>query len=177
MHVKAKHMAIAGVLVAFTVILIHLGTVLEMNTLFFIAAAAFCNGIAIREWGFKMGATFLFASVFVNVLLAPNKFYCITFAGMGLYIWGRELLWKKIADTEKMAHRTAKLWFGKYLIFNALFIPVLLFMPTLLFTKEITKVMIIVFWAAGQIALLVFDVAYVYFQERIWGKMRIRLLG
>lgn len=177
MHVKAKHMATAGLLVAFTVVLIYLGTVLETNTLFFIIAAAFCVGIAIREWGLKLGAAFLFASVFANLLLAPNKFYCITFAGMGVYIWGSEFLWKKIADKEQMTHRTTKLWIGKYLIFNVLYVPVLFFMPSLLFTKEIAKGLSIILLLAGQIALFVFEVAYEYFQERIWGKMRLRLLG
>lgn len=177
MHVKAKHMATAGLLVAFTVVLINLGTVLETNTLFFIIAASFCVGIAIREWGLKLGVAFLLASVFANLLLATNKFYCITFATMGFYIWVSELLWKKIADREKMAYRTAKLWFGKYLVFNLLYIPTLFFMPTLLFTKEITKGMTIILLFVGQIALFIFEVAYGYFQERIWGKIRLRLLG
>lgn len=177
MHVKAKHIATAGLLVAVTVVLIHLGTVLEMNTLFFIIAAAFCVGIAIREWGLKLGAAFWVASVLVNVLFAPNKFYCITFAGMGLYIWFGEFLWKKIADKEKMEHRTAKLWIGKYLFFNVLYIPTLFLMPTLLFTKEITEGMSIILLLVGQIALFVFEVAYEYFQERIWGKMRVRFLS
>lgn len=176
MHVKAKHMATAGLLVAFTVVFINLGTVLEMNTLFFVIAASFCVGIAIREWGLKLGAAFLFASVLANILFAPNKFYCITYAGMGIYIWVSEFLWTKIADTEKMTKRTVKLWIGRYLIFNVLYIPVLFFTPQLLFTKEIAKGMLIVLLLAGQIALFVFEVAYEYFQERIWGKMRVRLL-
>lgn len=177
MHVKAKHIATAGLLVALTVVLINLGTVLEMNTLFFIVAASFCVGIAIREWGLKLGIAFLFASVFVNILLAPNKFYCFTFAGMGIYIWVAEFLWKKIADTEKMRNRVVKLWIGKYFIFNILYIPVLFFMPTLLFTQEIAERMLILFLLAGQIALFVFEVAYEYFQQHIWGKIRMRLLG
>ena len=177
MHVKAKHMATAGLLVAFTVILIYLGTVLETNTLFFLIAAAFCVGLAVREWGLKLGASFLIASVFINFLLAPNKLYCITFAGMGAYIWASECLWKKIADRENLTHRTVILWIGKYLVFNLLYIPVLFLMPTLLFTKEIAKGMVIVLVFVGQIALFVFEVAYEYFQERIWGKIRVRFLG
>lgn len=177
MHVNSRKIAIAGLLVALTVVFMHLGTMLETNTLFFIIAASFCVGIAIREWGLKLGFAFLVASILINILLDPNKLYCITFAGMALYIWLVEFLWKKISDAKRMAHRTMKLWLGKYLIFNALYVPVLLFMPQVLFTKEITKGFFILLLLLGQAALFVFEIAYAYFQERIWGKMRVRLLG
>ena len=62
MHVKAKKVATAGLLVAFTVVMIILSSLIETNTLFLIAAASFCVGIAIREWGVWFGFAFLIAS-------------------------------------------------------------------------------------------------------------------
>lgn len=177
MHVNSKKIATAGMLVALTVVFMYLGTMLETNTLFFIVAASFCVGIAIREWGQGFGFVFLVASILINILLLPNKIYCITFSGMALYIWLVEFLWKKLADAQTIHHRTIKLWLGKYFIFNVLYVPALLFMPQVLFTKEISKGLMVLLLFLGQAALFVFEMAYAYFQERIWGKMRVRLLG
>lgn len=177
MHVRVKRMATAGLLVAFTVVMIVLSSVIETNSLFFIAAASFCVGIAIREWGPRYGVAFLVASVVLGLLLAPNKLYCVTFAAMGTYLILSEWLWERVAEAEKMTHRMAKLWCGKYLIFNLIYIPVLIFIPSLIFTKEVSGGMAIILFLAGQVALFVYDFAYRYFQTHIWGKLRKRLLG
>lgn len=176
MHVNAKKIAVSGLLAAFTVVMMTLSSVIETSTLFFIAAASFCVGIVIREWGISSGTVFLVGTVFLNLIVAPNKLYCITLAGMGLYLLLSEFLWKKIADAEAMEHRVAKLWLGKYVIFNLIYLPVILFMPNILFAKEVTDGLLIVFWAAGQIALFVYDYAYRYFQGVIWGRLRMKLM-
>ena len=49
MHVEAKKMATAGLLVAFSVIMMILSSVIESSSLFFIAAASFCIGSVVRE--------------------------------------------------------------------------------------------------------------------------------
>ena len=49
MHVKAKQIAFGGLLLAVTVVCMALGSVIETNTLFLLAAAAFFVGIVIRE--------------------------------------------------------------------------------------------------------------------------------
>lgn len=51
MHVKAKQIAFGGLLLAVTVVCMALGSVIETNTLFLLAAAAFFVGIVIREFG------------------------------------------------------------------------------------------------------------------------------
>ena len=177
MYVRAKRMATAGLLVAFVIVMLVLSSVIESSTLFFIAAASFCVGVAVREWGLRFGAAFLVAATILGVLLVPNKMYCITFAGMGIYLWLSELLWQKIADAKQLSCRNAKLWIGKYLVFNVMYIPVLIFMPSLIFSKEVTKTMAIILFLTGQAALFVYDIAYRYFQAQIWGRMRIRLMG
>lgn len=176
MHVGAKKVAMAGLLVAFAVVLMMLSSVIETNSLFLIAAASFCVGIAVREWGLLFGFAFLVAAVALNFLLAPNKFYCITFAGMGLYIWLSEMLWEKIAAKENLSYRTVWLWIGKYLMFNAMYIPVLFFMPKLIFTGKMNGLAAIAWLLLGQIVFFIYDVAYRYFQAQIWGRLRKRFI-
>ena len=176
MHVNAKKTVVAGLLVAITVVMLILSSTIEASSLFFIAAASFCVGIVIREWGVAFGFGFLIASTVLNFLLAPNKMYCFTFAGMGIYLVLSEWLWEKIAGATVMRRRNLMLWIGKYTIFNLLYIPVLCLVPSLLFVKEVIGAVAIVFWIAGQVAFWIYDRAYLYFQGYIWGKLREKLL-
>ena len=121
MHVKAKTMAFSGLLLALTVIFMVLGSVIETSTLFLLAAASFCVGIIIREFGLRIGAAFYAAGVILGFITAPNKFYVFTFAAMGLYIWGREAAWRWIVrHVREEKSRTAFLLF-KYGIFNLVY--------------------------------------------------------
>lgn len=172
MHVKAKQIAISGLLAAFSVLLIILSAVIETNTLFLLCGAAFCVGIAIREWGLRYGAAFLAACTFLGVMIAPNKIYCITFATMGLYLWLTEILWNSIAKSKNLKYRTVALWCGKYIIFNLIYIPLMIFTPQLFIAKKIEGILWIVVWAAGQIGVLIFDKAHTYFQIFVWNKVR-----
>lgn len=176
MHVGAKRMATAGLLVAFSVIMIWLSSTIETSSLFFIAAASFCVGIAVREWGFGFGFAFWAACFLLNLLVSPQKLYCFTFAGMGLYILISEWLYTKIAESKTMKHRMLILWIGKFLCFNLMYIPILLFAPKLLFTGEINGLSAIILLILGQVVLYVYDVAYRYFQAQIWGRLRVRLM-
>lgn len=176
MHVNAKKIAVAGLLAASSAVMLILSSVIETSSLFFICAASFCVGIVIREWGVASGFAFLIASTLINMLVAPNKFYCATFAAMGIYLLLSEYLWEKIAAKEKMNHRTLKLWIGKYVIFNLIYIPVVLFFQELLFVKKISGILLFLFLFAGQIALFGYDKVYAYFQGVIWGKLRVKLL-
>lgn len=176
MHVNAKKMAFMGVLAAFTVLLMILGAVIETSSLFFIAAAAFCVGIVLREWGTKAGSIFLAASFLLGLIVAPNRFYCLTFLAMGIYLVVSEILWNKVADSPKIQKKKLTVWIGKYVIFNILFIPVLLFFPSLILTKEIVGGMFWIVLIAAQIGLFIFDKAYLYFQIFIWGKLRNKVM-
>lgn len=51
MHLKAKRAAFGGLLLAMTVIFMFLGSVIETNTLFLLAAASFFVGVVFREFG------------------------------------------------------------------------------------------------------------------------------
>lgn len=176
MHVNAKKMAFTGVLAAFAVILLVLSAVIETSSLFLIAAAAFCVGIVLREWGIKAGMAFLTASFLVGLMIAPNRLYCITFLAMGIYLVLSEILWEKVAESPKIQKKKTAVWIGKYLIFNAMFIPALLIFPTLILTEEAADKMFWVVLVAAQAGLFIFDKAYIYFQIFIWGKMRNKIM-
>ena len=81
MHLKAKRAAFGGLLLAMTVIFMFLGSVIETNTLFLLAAASFFVGVVFREFGQMTGLAFYLSAVLLGFLLAPNKLYVITFAG------------------------------------------------------------------------------------------------
>ena len=63
MHLNTKKIAFAGVMLALTEVGIALGSVIETNTLFLLAAASFFVGIVIQEFGLKSGAGFLLAGI------------------------------------------------------------------------------------------------------------------
>ena len=167
---RTKRLATLGVLAAFSVLLIVLGAVIETSTLFFLSAASFCVGIAIREWGLRYGISFLAATILVGLLVAPNKMYCVTFAGMGLYLCLAEILWNKFGNKKVL------LWCGKYIVFNLMYVPTIIFMPQLLISKEISTSLLLIMWVAGQVGLFVYDKAHDYFQIFIWNKLRKYLL-
>ena len=178
MHVnKSKKLAVSGLLAAFAAVMMVLSSTIESSTLFLIAAASFTVGITIREWGMRYGAGYFVASNFVNLIIAPNKFYCITYAAMGIYILLIELLWEKIAENRYISWRRTVFWLGKYLVFNAMYVPAVLFLRDYLFTGRARTLGIAVVLLVGQVALFVFDNAYRYFQSFIWGRIRIKLIG
>ena len=135
MHVKAKQIAFGGLLLAVTVVCMALGSVIETNTLFLLAAAAFFVGIVIREFGLRTGVAFYLAAVLLGFLVTPNKFYVITFAAMGFYILGIEAVWMFLAKRPQMGHRMGIYWFAKYVIFNLVYLPCLFGFRSMLFQK------------------------------------------
>lgn len=176
MHVKAKTIAFGGLLLAMTVVFMALGSIIETSTLFLLAAASFFVGIVIREFGLKTGGAFYIAAVFLGLITAPNKFYVLTFSAMGLYIWAIEAVWRWLEKKNSMKNRFTAFWISKYIIFNILYIPIVLVFRELLFPQALSSALIITILAGGQIALFIYDRAYDYVQVHIWGKFRGRLL-
>ena len=176
MHVKAKKMAFGGLMLALTVICMLLGSVVETNTLFLLAAASFFVGIIIREFGWKTGAAFYLAGVLLGMILAPNKLYVVSYAGMGLYILLIELIWDKLGRIPADINRKALFWTAKYLIFNLMYIPGVLGFQKVLFSSEMSVGVLLVVLLIGQVGLFVYDWAYEYMQRNIWSKIRGKIL-
>ena len=177
MHVKAKTMAFGGLLLALTVVCMALGSIIETSTLFLLAAASFFVGIVIREFGLRAGAAFYIAAVLLGFITAPNKFYVLTFAAMGLYIWGIEAVFRWLEKHLRAGNRRTVFWIAKYVIFNVMYIPIVFVFRDMLFSRSISGAVLIGVVLAGQIALLIYDRAYEYAQVYIWGKIRGRIMS
>jgi hypothetical protein len=177
MHVNAKRVAFGGLMLALTILCMVLGSVIESNTLFLLAAASYFVGIVIRETGMMTGLAFYLGAVLLGFLLAPNKLYVVSFSAMGFYILGIEFTWRQLGRSTKKINRKALLWAVKYVIFNLLYVPGLFFFQELLFGRSLPAVWMIGAVAAGQIALWIYDRAYEYVQKHIWGKFRGRLFS
>ncbi|MGB4661022.1 MAG: hypothetical protein WBI07_17760 [Mobilitalea sp.] len=176
MFLNAKKTAFLGLLLAVTIILVVLSGILDFNTLFLLAGASFGVGIAIRETNLRYGAGFYLASIILSLLLAPNKLYLITYAAMGFYVVIYEFTYEKLTYVNHKISRKSLFWMIKYITFNTMYLPLLIFVPKLFFTGEINAKLIILLMIAGQIALFVYDRAYQYFQSNLWGKVRKKLL-
>ena len=176
MHVKAKKIAFGGMLLALTIIFMMLGSLIETGTLFLLAAASFFVGLIWREFGAGSGVAFWGAGVLLGLFSAPNKFYVITYAVMGLYILIVEIVGLKLGRMSDRINRKALFWIVKYVVVNLIFLPAVLLFQEVLFVREISGWMSVIVIAAGQVFLFLYDRAYEYFQGVLWNKMRGRFL-
>ncbi len=176
MHVKSRMMAFGGLALALCILFIALGSVFESGTLFFLAASSFFVGIVIREAGMKMGLAFYLAAVLLGFILAPNKFYVATFGAMGLYILTIEGAWRLLVSSPGRMQKRGVFWGIKYLVFNVMYIPMVLLFQELLFSSELSPAVLAGVLTAGQAGLWIYDNAYEYVQAHIWTRLRGRLL-
>lgn len=175
MHVKAKQMAFLGVLAALDIILMVLASILEINTLFLLAAAAFLVGIAIREFGLRLGSSFFVVCALLGLFLSPNKLYVLTFTGFSLYIIWNEMAFAFLSRARFQNKRKILFLLSKLIFFNLLYIPAIIWLPKLFFAGTMNTNLYILFIILGQPALLIYDKAYEYFQTIVWGNFRKRL--
>jgi hypothetical protein len=175
MHVKAKQMAFLGLLAAMTSVLIIFASLLESNTLFLLAAAAFLVGISIREFGIRIGIGFFAACIFLGFLLAPNKLYVMTYSALSLYIVWNEAVYRILAKLRIQKHKQIFFYLIKLAFFNILYIPMIFIFPQFLFKINISNSVYLLLIAGGQLGWFVYDKAYEYFQVIIWGKMRSKI--
>jgi hypothetical protein len=172
MLLNTKKLAFLSLLLAVTVLLVILSGILDFNTLFLLAGASFCVGIAIRESGQRFGFGFYLAGLLLSLILAPNKFYCITYAAMGLYLVISEFAYDKLINVRKPSNRRKLLWVVKYIAFNLMYLPILVLLPRLIYQGSLSGGLLVALSLGGQFALFVYDKAYLYFQKYIWGKIR-----
>jgi len=174
-------MAFLGLLAAVAVILVILAGIIESSTLFFLSAASFSLGVAIRETNLRMGFAFFVATSSLSFLLAPNKLYCVTFVVLGLYLLGSEIAFEYVARSTKLRKRNQVLWVLKFALFNSMYLPIVIFLPNLVFQtssaieKQVqTPMLTVLALVFGQVFLVVYDYAYHYFQKNIWKQRWLR---
>ena len=136
MHVKARMTAFSGLLLALSVVCMALGSVIETNTLFLLAAASYFVGIIIREFG-----------------------------------------WRFLGKSSEKMQKSWIFWVMKYVVFNLMYIPMVLIFQELLFMKELSGGLLLAVLAAGQVGVWIYDRAYEYVQVHIWNKFRGKLLN
>lgn len=170
MHLKAKKIAFSGVMLAICVVCMILGSVIETNTLALLALASFSVGIIVCEYGIGLGVGYYAAAVVLGLLLAPNKFYCLTFAAMGFYILTDEIAWQILS---KISSRTKYIiWPVKWVIFNAMYLPIIWLLPDIIFSDRAGTKACVIASLLGQLLWLVYDRVYDYFQRAVWNKYR-----
>ena len=169
--------AFSGLLLALSVVCMALGSVIETNTLFLLAAASYFVGIIIREFGMKAGVAFYLADILLGFLVTPNKFYVISFAAMGFYILAAEGSWRFLGKSSEKMQKSWIFWVMKYVVFNLMYIPMVLIFQELLFMKELSGGLLLAVLAAGQVGVWIYDRAYEYVQVHIWNKFRGKLLN
>jgi hypothetical protein len=170
MLLTTKQTAYLGLLVAISVILVSLAGIIETNTLFFLSAASFCAGLAVREGNLKMGVEFSMASILLSFILAPNKIYCVTYSFLIIYLMGTEFMFEYIAKKDAIHKKQQTFWLLKVLYFNCMYVPIVLFFPTLIMsmqTKEHAPLITLLALLFGQVFLVIYDIAYHYFQKNV----------
>ena len=176
MLLNARKIAVGGLFLALTQVCMLLGSVLETNTLFLLAAAAYFTGIVIREFGKVTGAVFYVASVLLGLVLSPNKLYVCSYAAMALYILLIELVWWGLGRIRICKNRRMRFWFAKFGIFNLLYVPMVLLFGESFFEQLAMPAFVWILVLAGQVGWWLYDRAYEYVQSQIWSKIRGRLL-
>ena len=176
MLLGSRRITFLGLLLSVSVLLMLAGNYIEPGTLFFLSAASFCIGIALRETDLRLGFGFWVAATLTGFILLPNKLYVLTFSFMGIYILLSELAFDKIALSTKIENKRKVLWLAKYFIFNWLYLPTLLIFPELLISKKLNVWIWMLAFIAGQAFLWIYDRAYLYFQGEIWSKWRGRMI-
>ena len=172
MHVSARKIAFLGLMLAFTIILIILSGVFEFNTLFLLCGASFFVGIAINEVGFVLGSGFYVASILLGLILAPNKLYVLTYSMLGFYVVVIEGVWRKLVYLQDEKKRYILFSILKLVVFNIMYLPMIIFFPKLIFTGELNEVLYLVFILGGQVVLFIYDKAYHHFFTKHWTKLR-----
>lgn len=175
MHVKAKQVAFLGLLAAIVSLCLIFSSVFEANTLFLLAAAAYLVGIAIREFGLRIGFGFFVACIMLGFLVAPNKLYVLTYTGFSAYIIWNEAIYHFLSMKSSQKYKKIIFFFAKLIFFNLLFIPVLFLFTPILFTQIFSTPILFGIFLGGQIGWLVYDKAYEYFQIMVWGKLRRKI--
>lgn len=175
MHINAKNVSFCGLLLALTEVCIVLGSVIESNTLFLLAAASYLVGIVIREEGCRYGLAFYLAGVLLGLMIAPNKFYVGTYGAMGLYILLREWIWDRIGRLSVETERKRLFCLLRFLLFNGIYLLLLLVGRGVIFAGNGSFKWIGIAVIIGQVGFVVYDLAYEYVQTQVWTKLRRRL--
>lgn len=113
MFLKSGDIAYTGILIALGVVFVMLGGYFEGSTLFFLAAAAFLAGVAAHNASMVCAVLFTVGTVFLGLILAPQKLYMATFAAFCIYVLLAEGLEQRLHVSSGGGQRDENGFFGK----------------------------------------------------------------
>ena len=166
---RTRMIAALGVLAAVSTILLVLGTLISINTVFFTAMAAFLVGIVVVKYGFGAGLMLFIGCSALDLILNPDKFHVLLYLAMaGFVLLGEgsyKLLEKRIMDPRKRnrIHLVCRI-----VVFFIAYMPLAIFIPRLFLTNEAWLRFYgeeWIYWAlpgVGVVAFIVYDLAYLF---------------
>lgn len=183
LYLKSGEVAWGGIMMSVSVILIILASVIESSSLFFLAAASFICGIIQRKFSVKVSVLFAFGTFIIGLILAPDKLYCFTFMGFSVYVIVAEYFREKLNDSykkgdEKLIKRNTKISFlVKFIVYHFLLALALFFVkiftgidissaaPWIKSLAKVPVILVVVCIIAAEALWIIFDRAYVFFQN------------
>ncbi|MBO6108814.1 MAG: hypothetical protein J6P16_05355 [Eubacterium sp.] len=166
---RTRIVAELSIMAAVSVVLLILGTVISVNTLFFTAIAAFLTGLAVIRHGFGAGVMLFIGCALLDFLLNPIKTHVFLYLFMGGFIILSEGSYKPVQKLISDQKKINALHFViRLLIFYAGYLPVILFLPRLFLGEQALKWLFDYDWSiwvmigGGVVAFLVYEIAYVF---------------
>ena len=179
-------LAILALFAALGTVLNVFGTLIQVNTIFFTAAAAFLAGVVVVSYGMRAGTLYFFVCLALDFLLNPNKMHVFLYLVLAGYILFAEGSYKLLAGKPDSAGKGTgnvpnrkREWIHRgirLILFSALYVPVMICLPELFL--EGTKWsawtgstwFIPVVAAVGIPVWIIYDLAY--FSAKKWVMLR-----
>ena len=172
MHVKTKQIALGGVCLALAMVLLFVGSTIEVGSFGFICVSAFIIGIVILSSGLGMGAVYLAASILLGFLIAPSKLHVISYTLVEGYLFLRECIYELIVKKREMGKRAYLLMkLGVYLLLIP--VPAAIF-PTLIYSGELSLMLRIGIPVGAALFFVILDGAYDMFMQHLCSTRLIR---
>ena len=109
-------------------------------------------------------------------IVIPQKLYMVTFAVFSLYILLTEMAWGTLCRRVDEKKRNRMFVILRLVIFNVMYLPLVFGMPKLFLGEALLlkagDLLYPLLLLGGQLFLVLFDRAYVYFQGVIWERIR-----
>ncbi len=169
---RTRMVATLAVMTAVSVILLVLGTLISINTVFFTALASFLVGIVVVRYNIGAGLMLFLGSGALDLILNPDKLHVLLYVAMGGFILMAEgsykFLEKRIPEVRlrNLIHLVIRV-----AVFFIAYMPIAIFLPRLLLTKEAWEKIAGAEWlmwalpGVGVVAFVVFDLAYIFVKK------------
>lgn len=155
MRGNTKQVALCGIFSALSIVLMFMGTIIEVFDLTAAAASSFLVFLITKIYGSKWGFSLYFTISLLAFVFLGIKFVCIVFAFVGYYPIIKVLFEDRIRNKKMM-------WILKLLVFNVGFTLILFFGRKFLFNLDLNDKIIyeiIIAYPLGNIFIVLYDIA------------------